>query len=76
MTRLLKEKISFDIYTKKCDFITKRPICWAQALETYLNNEAGSAAWKFRKLAIFMTEIAWKKPTQKLRKFGMNLNHF
>ena len=42
MTKLLEEEISFDVYAKKCGFITKRPLCWAKALETYLNDETGS----------------------------------
>ena len=32
------EDISFDVYQqKKCGFLTKRPLAWATAIETYLN---------------------------------------
>ena len=39
------EDISFDVYQqKKCGFLTKRPLAWATAIGTYLNETSDTEA--------------------------------
>ena len=57
MGKLLEEDITFDVYAKKSGFLTKRPLQWAIALESFLDKEPDTnSRWQYKEVENIYTD--------------------